>query len=268
MKLNKVATAILVTSSLTAGSVMAHDSDGCNVSLNYDLAVKPNMMVVSDNGSEKYRIEQSQLFVDGKKIQLDSEQVQLLNQYSDEVYAQVPEVIDLVNDAMEMASGAVSITMNSLLGDDAADKIDELMKGLEQRIAKVAYQDGSEFYLGATDSTLDNAFDEEFEKEIEDAVKNSIGSIMISLGSQLISSEGGSFDEKIASFEQKMEKMGKDIESQVEAKAQKLEYKADAMCEDFKELAVLEAKVRDAIPEISDFPVAVTTSNGGKNISF
>ena len=258
MKFNKTAAALLISSTLTTGAVMAHDNDECNVSLNYDLSIKPNMMVVSDNGNEKYRIEQSQLFVDGKKVSLTSKQTHLLNQYSDEMYAQVPEVIDLVNDAMEIASGAVSITMNSLLGDDAGEKIDELMKGVEQRVAKVAYQDGSEFYLGATESTIDNAFDEEFEQEIENAIKNSIGSIMISLGSQLIASKGGSFDEKIASFEQKMEKMGQDIEAQVEAKADRLEHKADAMCGDFKALAQLEVKVRTAIPELADFPVTVT----------
>ena len=268
MKLNNIATALLISTSLTTGTVLAHDDKDCNVSLNYDLSVKPNMMVVSDNGDEKYRIEQSQLYVDGKKVQLDNEQIKLLNQYSDEVYDQVPQVIDLVNDAMEMASGAVSITMNSLLGDDAGGKIDELMKGIEERVAKVAYQDGSEFYLGATESTIDNAFDNEFEQQIEDAVKNSIGSIMISLGSQLISSEGGSFDEKIASFEQKMEQMGKDIETQIETKAQSLEYKADAMCDNFEALASLETKVRQAIPEISAFPVAVTDAKDGNSISF
>ncbi|MBM7071060.1 YggN family protein [Shewanella sp. 202IG2-18] len=267
MNLTKTATALVITSALTTSAVMAHDNKDCNVSLNYDLAIKPNMMVVSDNGTEKYRIEQSKLFVQGKKISLDSKQTQLLNQYSDEMYAQVPEVIDLVNDAMEMASGAVTISMNTLLGDDASGKIEELMEGLQARVAKIAYQDGSEFYLGATDSTIDSAFDEEFEKEIEDAVKNSIGSIMISLGSQLISSDGGSFDEKMASFEQKMEKMGNDIETQVEAKAQQLEYKADAMCDNFKELAKLEVRVRKAIPAISEFPVAVTEKNG-HGISF
>ncbi len=261
MKLNKVATALLITSSLTAGTVMAHDNKECNVSLNYDLSIKPNMMVVSDNGDEKYRIEQSNLFVDGKRISLDREQKQLLNQYSDEMYAQVPEVIDLVNDAMDIASGAVSISMNALLGDNAGEKIDDLMGRIESRVSKIAYQDGSEFYLGATDSTIDDAFDEGFEQEIEDAVKSSIGSIMISLGGQLISSEGGSFDEKIASFEQKMEQMGKDIESQVEAKAQKLEHKAEAMCADFKVLAALETKVRKVIPELSEFPLAITENS-------
>ncbi|MBE8168629.1 MAG: YggN family protein, partial [Shewanella sp.] len=152
------------------------------------------------------------------------------------------------------------IALTPLLGDTAGAKIDEMMEGIEARVAKVAYRDGDEYYLGATESTINNVFDDEFEKEIETAVQSSIGSIMMAVGGQLMSSEGGSFEEKLASFEKKMEGIGSQIETQVEAQAADFEQKADVMCENFKSLAILEEKVRNEIPELADYVVAANES--------
>ncbi|MCL1078287.1 DUF2884 family protein [Parashewanella spongiae] len=262
MTYKKTSTALIISALFSTTAALAHENKDseCDVALNYDISLTSDSLVVSDNGKEKYRIEDNKLFVLGKKIPLDSRQSQLLNKYSDEMSDQVPEVIELVNDAVEMASGAVSIALTPLLGDTAGAKMDDMMKGIEARVAEVAYQNGDEYYLGATESTLENVFDEEFEKEIETAVQSSIGSIMMAVGGQLMSSEGGSFEEKIASFEKKMEGIGSQIESQVEVQSANFEQKAELMCENFKSLATLEEQVRNEIPELADFVVAVNES--------
>ncbi|AQS37506.1 Protein of unknown function (DUF2884) [Shewanella psychrophila] len=267
--MRKLATSIGISAVLFASgtitSVSAHeehssasyssDKSQCEVALNYDITVEPKLLAISDEGKEVYRIEMGKLYVQGEQVSLNARQQKLLIQYSDQVSTQVPEVIALVHDAVGVASTAASMALTPLLGDAAGAKLDEMMDGLEQRIEKVAYKNGDTFYLGSTHSSLEDAFGEEFEQEIEQLVKNSIGTMMINLGSEMLSGEGDSFEQKMEAFGQKMENVGQDIELQVDAQTQDLEARADKMCDNFQDLIALEQKLRVAVPELENYPL-------------
>lgn len=237
-----------------------YDSNECEVSLNYDVIVEPKKLIVSEVGDEKYRIEMDKLFVNGQQVSLNSQQQALVSQYSESVSAQVPEVITLVNDAVSIASTAVSLALTPLLGDSAGAQIDEMLAGLEERIEKVAYQHGDTFYLGATESSLEDAFGEEFEKEMEELVQNSLGSMMMSLGAQMMSGDGDSFEQKMESFSTKMDSVGEEIEMQIEQQANDLEARGEVLCDNFKSLVVLESQLRKEIPELANYPLVETNS--------
>lgn len=267
--MRKLATSIGISALLlatgTVTSVSAHqehsstsyssDNSQCEVALNYDISVEPKVLAVSDAGKEVYRIEMGKLYVQGEKVSLDATQQKLVTQYSDEVSKQVPEVITLVHDAVGIASTAASMALTPLLGDAAGAKLDEMMDGLEKRVEQVAYQNGDKFYLGSTQSSLEETFGEEFEQEVEQLVRNSIGSMMINLGSEMMSGDGDSFEQKMEAFGQKMENVGQDIELQMESQAQELELRADKMCDDFQQLIALEQKLRAVVPELENYPL-------------
>ncbi|QIJ05516.1 YggN family protein [Shewanella chilikensis] len=227
----------------------------CEMSLNYDISLEPKKLSVSNQGKEHYRIEPGRLYVEGEEVALNAEQSKLVNEYSDAMAQQLPEVISLVEDAVTMASEAVSMALTPLLGDAAAAKLDETMGSLQQRVYKVAHRNGDQYFLGATEESLENAFGDEFSKEIEQLVQQSLGSLMMAMGSAMMSGEGETFDEKINAFSQKMEKMGKDIEVQMESRAQEMEQRADALCDNFQRLLVLEDKLRKQVPELGEFQV-------------
>ncbi|MGS0673536.1 YggN family protein [Shewanella sp. 0m-4] len=262
--LTSVGISAVLLSATSLQTVAAHSDQSmnkeCEVALNYDVTVEPKKLIVSEVGDEKYRIEMDELFVNGKQVSLNKQQQALVSQYSQEVSSQVPEVIELVNDAVGMASSAVSLALTPLLGDSAGAKIDEMMSGLEQRIESVAYQHGDTFYLGSTESSLEDAFGEEFEQEMEELVQNSLGSMMMTLGAQMMSGDGDSFEQKMDSFSQKMETIGDDIEMQMEQQAADLEARGEKLCERFKTLVVLEQQLRDEIPELASYPL-VESSN-------
>ncbi|EDQ01763.1 DUF2884 family protein [Shewanella benthica] len=123
------------------------------------------------------------------------------------------------------------------------------------RIEKVAYQNGDKFYLGSTQSSLEDTFGEEFEQEVEQLVKNSIGTMMINLGSEMLSGDGDSFEQKMQAFGQKMENVSQDIEQQMEVQAQDLKARADKMCDNLQNLIALEQKLRIAVPELEKYPL-------------
>lgn len=232
-----------------------HDNNQCEVSLNYDIAVEPRKLIVSEDKKEVYRIELGKLYVDGSSVDLDAKQQKLVNQYADEVSQQLPEVIDLVHDAVDIASTAVSMALTPLLGDATGAKIDEMMDRLGNRIDTVAYQNGDKFYLGSTESSLEDTFGKEFEQEMEQLVQSSIGSLMMTLGSEMMNGEGDSFEQKMEAFSAKMDNVSKDIEVQIEQQAADLEERADKLCDNFQQLVVLESQLRQEIPQLDKYPL-------------
>ncbi|MCG9696015.1 YggN family protein [Shewanella sp. Isolate11] len=249
----------LLSSNVWAGDkgnqISFGDDNQCQVSLNYDVAVEPRKLVISEAQKEVYRIEQGKLYVEGNEVELDSEQQQLVNQYAADVSKQLPEVIDLVHDAVDIASTAVSMALTPLLGDAAGAKIDAMMASLSERIDTVAYQHGDRFYLGATESSLEETFGKEFEQEMEQLVQSSIGSMMMSLGSEMMSGDGDSFEEKMQSFSAKMEKVGEDIETQIEQQADELDERANLLCDNFQQLAALEQQLHQQVPQLNKYPL-------------
>ncbi|WP_133406184.1 YggN family protein [Parashewanella tropica] len=269
MTFAKTTTALIIASSFVTSSALAHDEHRkeCNISLNYDISASANALTITDNGNERYRIVGDRLFVNDKQIALDDSQKHLLSEYRQELGEQVPQVIELVNGAVELASDAMGSALTPLLGEDASGKLEDVMEKVQERVGKVAYQDGDTYHLGATESTIEQAFDHNFEEEVESAVKSSIGSILMNVGAQLMSSDGGSFSEKLTAFEQKMENMAQEIETRVEARAAEFEQKADMMCDNFKALATLEQEVRVAIPELKALPATIYNQKSSKEQS-
>ncbi|GGP40077.1 YggN family protein [Shewanella saliphila] len=235
---------------------MSLNDDKCNVTLNYDVTVEPTNLQISDNGAEKYRVELGQLYVDGKKITLNDDQQKLLTEYSEALSSQVPDVIDLVGDVVSIATQAVNMALTPILGEAAGTHIDKLMSGIQQRVDTMAYQQGDKFYLGSTEASIEKTFNEEFEQEIEQMVTSSMGSLMMTLGSQIMSSDGGTFEEKMNAFSQKMDNVGNDIEQQLESQSQELEARATKVCDNFEGLLVLENQARQAIPELAPYTLA------------
>ncbi|MCL1068235.1 YggN family protein [Shewanella olleyana] len=236
------------------------DDDQCNVTLNYDVTVEPKKLLISEQGEEMYRVEMGELYVEGNRVKLDSKQSKLLNDYSEELSQQVPEIIDLVNEVVVLATDAVSLALTPIFGDATGAKLDELMAGIQTRVDEAAYQQGDMFYLGATESSIEEAFNEDFEQEMEAMIANSMGSFMMAIGAEMMSSEGGSFEEKIAAFSAKMEKVGEDIEYQIADQSEAIEAKAEQVCADFEELMALESEVRKSIPALASYELATLDS--------
>ncbi|AZG74212.1 YggN family protein [Shewanella livingstonensis] len=263
MTKQKLICGLALTSMLfTAGALtpamakMSINDEKCNVTLNYDVTVEPTSLQVSDNGAEKYRVELGQLYVDGKKVTLNDNQQKLLTQYSEELSRQVPDVIDLVGDVVSVATQAVNMALTPIFGEAAGAQIDKLMVGIQKRVDTMAYQQGDKFYLGSTETSIEQAFNHEFEQEMEQMVTNSMGSLMMTLGSQIMSSEGGTFEQKMNTFSQKMDNVGADIEKQLESQSKGLEQRANKVCDNFEELLVLESRTRQAIPELAPYTLA------------
>lgn len=226
-------------------------SASCDVNLNYDINLEPKKLVFSQKGTESYRFEPGRVFVDGKEVSLSSEQRELVDAYADSVARQVPEVVALVSDAITLASTAVGTALTPLLGDETSAKMSELMSNVSERLDEVMHKNGDSYYIGATDGSIDAVFDKEFEQEIENLVQESMGTLMIRIGTEMLASEGESFEAKMEAFGKKMEAMGEQIEREMDAQAQGLEARANKMCDGFDNVLALESEMKAKVPELA-----------------
>jgi hypothetical protein len=79
----------------------------------------------------------------------------------------------------------------------------------------------------------------QFEEAIEDLVTDSIGHLMVAIGTQLIFNDGD-----MGEFEQKMQRFGEQMEQKVGYQATALEEKTDALCSTLAQVDFAETQLQ------------------------
>ncbi len=252
---------LLVGSLFIATGALAHDDhdtnisfsgDSCEVEFQNDIRIKPSeleiytpdnhSMVFSDNG---------ELLIDGQTLSLDSEQRQAISDYSDSLRSQLPEVANIALEGVKIAGVAIEEVANAF-NIQGFDSINELMADIEVEVENTFYQQGA-FVMGQQSfdefgENFESHFDEQIESAVESAMMQSMGSILMALGSELMGSGGD-----MQAFEQRMENMGAQIEQKVEQQANQLEKRADALCGNFSTIAEQEQQLVQLVPELKDY---------------
>lgn len=259
---------LIVTTALLSASFVAPvmakmslNNEQCDVALNYDVTVEPKKLMISDKGVEQYRVDMGELYVQGEAVRLNAKQANILGQYTDSLSTQVPEAIALVSEVMTIVNHSVTLALSPILGAEAGVHLDKMMQGIQKRVDTIAYREGDKFYLGATESSIEERFNKEFEQEMEQMLTSSMGSLMMSVGAQIMSSKGGTFEEKMTAFSDKMENVGNDIELQMESQSKPLEARANKLCSNLEGLMVLEKELHLQIPQLSPYVIASNNSS-------
>jgi len=259
----------LITSALTASfassALYAHES--CNVDLSAGFTIDTSstefLQEESGNSDTKrslYRIVDGKtLFIESKKIELSADQQALLKKYDDKIRYLVPQVKSVAIEGVDLAVDGVNLAFNGLLGEGnsvAADLTKELNLIREEVIAKLSIENGISVGIDGLESEelLGKDFDQRIESSVEKAVLNSMGSILIAMGQQMMTSGG---DEQ--SFETRMENFGESIEQEMTARAEVIEKKAEALCVSIAKVDLLEEQLKAEITQLSNTNVFTVT---------
>lgn len=229
----------------------------CNVEIDGNLQLENAVLSIKTSDSSNIVIDQSkQLFVDGEQILLTEQQQQWVNSYYDGIHAAVPEAAGIAKDAIALASDAVNQAFGQLLGEDN-DAFTELSGKIDAIGEDIQYnfyaQDGSirihseQFENG---EVFGNQWEHKFQQAIEELVTESIGRLMVAVGTELIFS-GGNMDE----LGQRMDKFGRDIEEKVEYQSAAIEAKAAAFCATLANIDYAENKLQQNIAELAGLDV-------------
>lgn len=258
--------ATLVASTLTtvlaSSAVYAHES--CNVDLSAGFTINANSIeFLKENNKEKHSLykitDGKQLYVGNDKVALTDKQKNLVEQYDAKIRELVPQVKSVAIDGVDLAVEGVNLAFNGLLGEGnavAADLTKELKIIREQVVANLSIEKG--ISIGAdgleSEELLGKDFDQRIESAVEKAVLNSMGSILMAMGQQMVSAEG---DEQ--SFETRMENFGETIEHEMTTRSEKIEEKAQALCINVAKLDALEEKLKAEIKPLANTNVFTVT---------
>jgi hypothetical protein len=246
-------------------SAIAHQ---CNVELNGNMQLENKVLSITLNNDTKLTIDQFKyLHVDGQPIDLTAQQQVWVDNYYDGINHAVPQAAGIATDAVALASTALNEVFSELLGTDSSalsDLSDKFLR-LDQQIQYNFYADNGDIRLSSNSFKNGEFFGDhweaQFEEAIEDLVTDSIGHLMVAIGTQLIFS-GGDMDE----FEQKMERFGEQMEQKVEYQAEALEDKAELLCSTLRQVDLAENNLQK-IDQLASLDIIQVDDASGKNQS-
>ena len=261
-----LATSILLSTTTAFAHDTTFSTDACDIELNAGIRINKTLVEFSKNDRTLYQIINNKtLMVDGQNVSLTSEQQALVNEYSTSIRSVVPEVKEIAVDAIELAVEGVNLAFNELLGEgnnlgkNLTTQLHEIRDEVDQR-----FNSSKELYIDENGKLDVDFFGGDFEQRIEniveETVKNSLGTLLIAVGQEMLFSGGD-----IGTFETKMEKFGEQIERDIEERAESLEKRGDDVCQMINKIDDLENQLSDEVSELSSFNVISARYNNKRN---
>lgn len=253
----KLLLSVALTSALMSGHAFAHDSSFQNNSCDMELDghiqyYQGDLTVQMDNGLVMTIDSHHNMTIDGESVSLDSEQQRWVSEYYNNIDIAIPMTLNIASEGLQIANVAVTEVFTELLGgDQMGDDFRELFDSLETKLNTSFYEDAGNIRVDSTKfdepGWFDESWEQEFEAQIESLISESMGRILIAVGTQMLW-EGGDMSE----FEQKMERWGEDLEYRLESQAAALEEKGDALCKVLKKADYAEGKMQASISGLDD----------------
>ncbi len=254
-----------LTASLASSALYAHESCNVDLSAGFTIDVSATEFLQDEGGNSNTKrslykiVDGKTLFIESKSIELTEAQQALLKKYDDKIRHLVPQVKSVAIEGVDLAIDGVNLAFNGLLGEGnsvAADLTKELNLIREEVVAKLSIENGISVGIDGleSDELLGKDFDQRIESSVEKAVLNSMGSILMAVGQQMMTSDS---DEQ--SFETRMENFGESIEQEMTVRAEVIEKKAEALCVSIAKVDVLEEQLKAEIAQLSNTNVFTVT---------
>ncbi len=232
----------------------------CSINLNYGVIIDPKHIRIVDKAKTQVQINNAtQLFIKGREIPLSSEQQQLLTSFSAGIRQQVPEIVSIAIEGVDIGLKAVNEVVAGLTGENSASqqKVQAKFEELKWRIRARFNQSANNYYIAPQDlNNLDEMFTGEFEQEIEAMISTSIGTILEAVGQSILANDnsgeyGG--ETRITTFDKRLTTLSKGLELEVAERAKALDKKAENFCQQLTYLDQLETKLHLAIPALKKY---------------
>jgi hypothetical protein len=239
---------------LAAGTAAAHNS--CNLELDAGVRITDDSIEFYDEDQQTYKIVEDQyLVVKGRALTLTDVQQDLVASYARSIRSTVPEVRGMALDGIDLAIDAITITFDGLLGEKnqvSAQLMTELNNVKSDVNRYFTSGNPISFNRGNEDTPdfLGKQFETRIERIVETSVQNSIGSIMIAMGKEVLASGGD-----MEAFEARMNKFGEQMEVQMNAKAVRMEARGEQLCKTMRAVDAGEEQLKNAVPAVEPFNI-------------
>jgi hypothetical protein len=269
-RLNKRTTKILSVTALLSifSSVNLFAQDTCDIELDAGLTLNETTLeffnAAQDSENNKhilYKIDNDQhLTVHGQEIDLNDHQQALVTQYAMSIRAMVPQIRTIAIEGVDLALEGVNLAFNELLGEgnNVGAKLTQELSTLRDEVAtRFTVEHGitinennvnNENFTG--EDILGKEFEQRIKSAVETAVLNSMGSLLITMGQEMLFSSGDT-----NAFETRMDNFGDSIADEMELRTEKIKLKADALCLAIADIDQLEEKLKTSIVALANINV-------------
>lgn len=261
--MNRIITLAALTSFGISTPVLAHEND-CNVELDGNILYEQGVLTVDmDNGSTMTITPDHNLSVNGEAMNLDREQQRWVSDYYTHIDTAIPMSVSIATDGLELAATAVNEVFGELFGvdNDVVSDFNTMFADMSDELDATFYDGNGNIRINSREveqkDWMEGGWEAEFEDRVQTAISQSMGKILVALGTQMMW-EGGDMQ----SFESKMERFGESIEARVEAQAEAIEIKADDLCRVLAEAEEAETNMQRYIPGLDGLNLMDVTYRG------
>jgi len=232
----------------------------CSINLNYGIIIDPEHIRIVGKGRTQVQINNTkQLFIKGREVSLSIKQQQLLSSFSIGIRQQVPEVVSIAIEGVDIGLKAVNEVVVGLTGENSASqqKVQAKFDELKWRIRARFNQSANNYYIAPQDlNDFDEMFTGEFEQEIEAMISTSIGTILAAVGQSILADDnsneyGG--ETRISTYDKRLSTISNGLELQVAQRAKALDKKVAIFCQELTRLDELEVRLHKSIPALKNY---------------
>jgi uncharacterized protein YdcH (DUF465 family) len=221
-------------------------SDRCDINLNGELNFAQNTLTITTKADEQVKITNAYVVhLNGEKLSLSDEETKWVKEYYDSIEQSIPQVMTVASEGMKIANYAVTEVLRGFLGSESkvASQLETKLNGLYSQLQDHVYQNPESLTFDTKTLEKDLGLGADFEAEIDlivsEVMENAMGEFLVQMGRSMLNGEGS-----MESFEERMNKMGDDIETKVESQTKGIEKEAEKLCEMLTTVDDSETKVQ------------------------
>jgi len=236
----------------------------CDVNFNYGVVIDPSHLRIINHGQTLVQINnEQQLFIKGREVNLTEPQKQDLRLYAQGIRTQVPEIVSIAIEGIELGLKAVNKIIGSLTGENSAthQKIQESFSEMQARLRLRFNQSDQNYYIAPQDfDDFDQIIAGDLEQEIQEIVNDSIGTILSAVGEAMTTNDDDDLEHRVETMAERIEEISDNIDVEIDKPVDKLNAKTIQFCKNLIKLDHKESSMQKSIPALAAYDLIRTTN--------
>jgi hypothetical protein len=197
--------------------------DSCGYRTDYDVHVTDAGIGFDRDSGTPHHVfmHGGQIRIDGKPLAVSSDDAERLRQYETQVRALLPEVASIAREGLDIGFGAIA-TVTATFAEDPADRKRMLDKINVKRAAAMR-----EIDQGIASGVWKQ---DELQRTVEEGVGTAVSELVGTVTAGAVSAALSGDQSKVAALEARANSLDATIDKEVNARADKLGHRAEALC--------------------------------------
>ncbi|HEX7813572.1 DUF2884 family protein [Dyella sp.] len=228
-----VAALALVLAADASAMDIHFDNDGCGYSTDYDVHIRANGIAFDrEKGTPQHVfMHGGAIDVDGRPIAVSSDDAVRLQQFEGQVRGLLPEVTSIARESLDIGFGALT-TVAATFSEDPGER-----KAMLDKINAKRAQALAEIDKGMAQGVWRH---DDMERSVEDGITTAVSELVSSVTGSAVSAALSGDQAKVEALEARADSLDKSINKEVDARAEQLGKRAQALCPRVQQLDQLQ----------------------------